>query len=206
MVSTRQLYSSEFLVQRNFNHTKFSRGHWYWRESNPQPLATKTSAVSIELTWLTSLWFLSTAFSLLYGRGSSSKHVRLFGLGGRSIIRYANIGKYYVGLYYFLLKLVKINCQNHTNLFCRGLSAPFPKVAALLEVPHECWSNPAGVRVLYLHHVIQQLWMFPFPSELCERTGGSDKCWFGICCRALFFNLKTIDFRRTSKLASKSLY
>ena len=45
--------SSEFLVQGNFKHTQFfSREHWYWRDSNSQPLAPKASAVSIELTWL----------------------------------------------------------------------------------------------------------------------------------------------------------
>ena len=44
--------SSEFLVQGIFKHTQFSREHWYWRNSNSQPLASKGSAVSIELTWL----------------------------------------------------------------------------------------------------------------------------------------------------------
>ena len=44
--------SSEFLVQGNFKHTQFSREHWYWRDSNSQPLTPKVSAVSIKLTWL----------------------------------------------------------------------------------------------------------------------------------------------------------
>ena len=44
--------SSEFLVQRNFKHTQFSREHWNWRDLNLQPLAPKASAVSSELTWL----------------------------------------------------------------------------------------------------------------------------------------------------------
>ena len=48
--------SSEFLVQGNFKHTQFSRVHWYWRDSNSQPLAPKASAVSIELTWLLKCW------------------------------------------------------------------------------------------------------------------------------------------------------
>ena len=44
--------SSEFLVQGNFKHTQFSQEHWYWWDSNSQPLAPKASTVSIELTWL----------------------------------------------------------------------------------------------------------------------------------------------------------
>ena len=51
-MSFYETISSEFLVQRNFKHTQFSREHWHWRDSNSQPLAPKASAVSIELTWL----------------------------------------------------------------------------------------------------------------------------------------------------------
>ena len=46
--------SSEFLVQGNFKHTQFSQEHWYWRDSNSQPLAWKANTVSTELTWLPS--------------------------------------------------------------------------------------------------------------------------------------------------------
>ena len=44
--------SSEFLVQGNFKHTQFSQEHWYWRDSNLQPLAPKVSAILIELICL----------------------------------------------------------------------------------------------------------------------------------------------------------
>ena len=43
---------SEFLVQGNFKHSHFSQEHWYWRDSNSQPLTPKASTESIELTWL----------------------------------------------------------------------------------------------------------------------------------------------------------
>ena len=51
-MSFYETISSEFLVQGNFRHTQFSPEHWYWQDSNSQPLAPKASAVSIELTWL----------------------------------------------------------------------------------------------------------------------------------------------------------
>ena len=46
--------SSDFLVQGNFKHTQFSQEHWYWQDSNSQPLTPKASAVSFERTWLLS--------------------------------------------------------------------------------------------------------------------------------------------------------
>ena len=37
--------SSELLVQGNFKHIWFSQEHWYWRDSNSQPLAPQASAL-----------------------------------------------------------------------------------------------------------------------------------------------------------------
>ena len=51
-MSFYETISSEFLGQGNFKHTQFSREHWYWQDSNSQPLVPKASSVSIELTWL----------------------------------------------------------------------------------------------------------------------------------------------------------
>ena len=59
-MSFYETISSEFLVQRTFKHTQFSREHWYWRESNWQPLAPKANTVSIELAW----WLIRLAESL----------------------------------------------------------------------------------------------------------------------------------------------
>ena len=69
--------SSEFLVQGNFKHTQFSREHWNWWDLNSQPLSPKSSAVSIELTWLLTLkqvqhiiislwWFLYPLHVVVY--------------------------------------------------------------------------------------------------------------------------------------------
>ena len=72
--------SSEFLVQGNFKHTQFSREHWYWLDSNSQPLAPKVKALSIELTWLLiilgktqSSWLGSLKYTL-FTHAWSKKH------------------------------------------------------------------------------------------------------------------------------------
>ena len=48
-VSMRQLAVNS--IQENFKHTRYSWEHWYWQDTNPQPLAPQASVVSIELTW-----------------------------------------------------------------------------------------------------------------------------------------------------------
>ena len=50
--SRRAILGSPGFFKRQALYTQFSREHWYWRNSNSQPLAPKASAVPIELTWL----------------------------------------------------------------------------------------------------------------------------------------------------------
>ena len=54
--SFHETISSEFFFQKTFKQTQFSQEHWNWRYSNSQPNATKTSAISIELTLLQTIY------------------------------------------------------------------------------------------------------------------------------------------------------
>ena len=63
-------------VQGNFKHTQFPQEHWFWRDSNSQPLALKASAVSIELTWVLELhqWLNKLTTTYLVLRSTTLLH------------------------------------------------------------------------------------------------------------------------------------